>query len=123
MTKKNCDTIWQVGIQTSSGRRPVTVPLLLDSVSRFACTELQKDNCEIVCPPEGDKQKVNPHEAEKEKVVALAQKDFGAVVFFYHFIADRRSAVDATVIVFVAFGKDQQKPFADGHCTPAFRAE
>jgi hypothetical protein len=71
----------------------------------------------------GDKQKVNPQEADKEKVVALAQKDFGALVFFYQFVANRCSAVNAAVIVFVAFGKDQQESFADGHCTPAFRAE
>jgi len=72
--------------------------------------------------PMGDKQKVNPSEADKQKV-ALAEKDFGVDGFFYQFVAHRRSAVNAAVIILVAFGKNQKKFFSHRNCPFAFRTE
>jgi hypothetical protein len=65
---------------------------------------------------------VIPSEEDKEKL-ALAEKDFGIGVFFYQFIAHRRSAVNAAVIIFVAFGENQKKSFSYRNCPFAFRTE
>ena len=59
----------------------------------------------------------------KKHKVSLADEDFGVNVFFYQFVAHRRSAVNAAVVILVAFGKNEKKSFSHRNCPFAFRTE